>query len=459
MPVFSDGQKISAALAWDRLIQSVPASYVIWKDSSTYRAECLLKGGTDYSDADAATAIQAAIDDLTSGGRIFIRKADYPISTELTSLSNIEYLSDGARLYKTASMNAILSGGSSVDNVSIKGLKLDGQESSNYTGYIVYFQGDNIKVEHCELYNSYGFSIHNSNSSENWKVRFNIFHDNRDYNDMIALGGSYVDISHNYFHDTEQVALSTGNVTHLTVSHNILDTVVTGILLETDCHAAAITGNVITDPTTYGIFLNGSAYPSDISYVTITGNVVYGVTKSFSKGIYGTYLYNSIIANNLIRGYGTGTGIEETSNTNYNLIIGNNITNVTTPITAKTTTLVKWNYGSGGHRELIEHHAANDTLTILELGTVHTNLGAGDTITLTLPQDAVKGSSFEFVVMTAQQLRVDPGAAGAVYINGAKQTDDKYVWADDEGESVKLVADGNGDWIALYTQGTWGVEA
>jgi len=80
-------------------------------------------------------------------------------------------------------------------------------------------------------------------------------------------------------------------------------------------------------------------------------------------------------------------------------------------------------------------------------------------MTLTLPQDAAAGCFFHFAVMTAQELRVDPGAAGAIYINGAKQTDNKYITANDEGESVKLIADGNGDWIALYTMGTWGVEA
>jgi hypothetical protein len=111
------------------------------------------------------------------------------------------------------------------------------------------------------------------------------------------------------------------------------------------------------------------------------------------------------------------------------------------------------------YKRTIEHHTASDTLTKEESGSVHTNLGAAGAITLTLPQDATAGCYFDFVVMTAQALRIDPGAAGAIYINGAKQTDDKYIWADDEAESVMLVADGNGDWIALYAVGTWGVEA
>lgn len=80
MPVFSDGQKMTST-EWARLIQSVPASYVVWKDGTTYRAECLLKGGTDYSGTDATTVIQAAIDALTSGGKIFLRAGEYVLSS------------------------------------------------------------------------------------------------------------------------------------------------------------------------------------------------------------------------------------------------------------------------------------------------------------------------------------------------------------------------------------------
>jgi len=109
-------------------------------------------------------------------------------------------------------------------------------------------------------------------------------------------------------------------------------------------------------------------------------------------------------------------------------------------------------------RVSIEHHTADDTLTAAESGSVHTNLGEDGAMTLTLPQDAIVGDWFHFAVMTAQELRIDPGAAGAIYISGAKQTDNKYIWADDEGESVMLVADGNGDWVALFATGVWGVE-
>jgi len=119
---------------------------------------------------------------------------------------------------------------------------------------------------------------------------------------------------------------------------------------------------------------------------------------------------------------------------------------------------IKTLYGGRVVCEVIEHHTADDTLTKEECDFIYTNLGASGTITLTLPQDAYAGCRFRFVVMAPFEMRIDPGAAGAVYINGAKQTDNKYIWADDEGESVLLAADGNGDWAAMYATGTWGVE-
>ncbi len=106
----------------------------------------------------------------------------------------------------------------------------------------------------------------------------------------------------------------------------------------------------------------------------------------------------------------------------------------------------------------VTHHTSGTTLDKIDADSVHTNLGAGGAVALTLPQDAPIGCWFDFVVMAAQAFRIDPGAAGAFYINGAKQLDDKYIWADDEDESIRAVADGNGDWVALFKTGTWGVE-
>lgn len=113
---------------------------------------------------------------------------------------------------------------------------------------------------------------------------------------------------------------------------------------------------------------------------------------------------------------------------------------------------------SGTHAFPIEHHVADDTLTKEETGSTHTNLGEDGAMTLTLPQDPVAGCLFWFVVMVAQELRIDPGAAGAIYLVAGKGTDNKYITANAIGESIMLVADGNGDWIGLFETGTWTTE-
>jgi len=162
--------------------------------------------------------------------------------------------------------------------------------------------------------------------------------------------------------------------------------------------------------------------------------------------------YNQV-AHNRITKYGAGpwTALNETGSTGLNNIADNIVTSgIGITLNATGGSVIHHNAGYA-----IEHHTSDDTLTLLESGTVHTNLGAGGAVTITLPQTILSGTTFEFAVMTAQQLRIDPGAAGAIYINGAKQTDDAYIWADDEGESVKLVADGVGDWVALGAVGTW----
>lgn len=119
-------------------------------------------------------------------------------------------------------------------------------------------------------------------------------------------------------------------------------------------------------------------------------------------------------------------------------------------------TQAEYESGTGSHVFAIEHHTGNDTLAKEETGSIHTNLGAGAAIALTLPQDATAGCLFWFAIMAAEELRIDPGAAGKILGCGAlTPDDDEYVVADAIGESVMLVADGNGDWIALFTTGTW----
>jgi hypothetical protein len=110
-------------------------------------------------------------------------------------------------------------------------------------------------------------------------------------------------------------------------------------------------------------------------------------------------------------------------------------------------------YTAGGVRRIIEAHAADDVLAAAESGSVHTNLGAAGTVTLTLPTAAQQGTEFTFAVQSAYELRVDPGAAAIRGSSG--QTAGRYKAASTIGASLTLVADANGDWAAVAGDGTW----
>jgi len=114
-------------------------------------------------------------------------------------------------------------------------------------------------------------------------------------------------------------------------------------------------------------------------------------------------------------------------------------------------------FGAGGEKKTIEAHTADDQLTEAESGSVHTNLGATGTVTLTLPESACAGTEFTFAVQAAQELRVDPGTAAIRDDSG--QTAGKYKSADAIGECLRLVADSNGNWATTAKQGTWTEEA
>jgi hypothetical protein len=66
-------------------------------------------------------------------------------------------------------------------------------------------------------------------------------------------------------------------------------------------------------------------------------------------------------------------------------------------------------YGAGGVKKAIEAHTSDDTLTAAESDSVHSNLGATGTVTLTLPTSVPAGTVFSFAVQAVYELRVDPG--------------------------------------------------
>ena len=108
---------------------------------------------------------------------------------------------------------------------------------------------------------------------------------------------------------------------------------------------------------------------------------------------------------------------------------------------------------SGMGNLTVENHTADDLLTEAESGSVHTNVGALSTVTLTLPANASAGTNFRFCVQTAQQLRIDPGSAAI--LDDAMSSSGTYIMADTVGECLQLVANSNGDWMTMAKSGFW----
>lgn len=110
-------------------------------------------------------------------------------------------------------------------------------------------------------------------------------------------------------------------------------------------------------------------------------------------------------------------------------------------------------YGAGGVKKTVEAHTADDALTAVESGSIHSNLGATDVVTLTLPASAPAGTIFTFAVQAAYELRVDPGTATIKDNSGL--TADKYKSANVIGACLTVAADANGDWATIAKNGTW----
>lgn len=108
----------------------------------------------------------------------------------------------------------------------------------------------------------------------------------------------------------------------------------------------------------------------------------------------------------------------------------------------------------------LEAHTAGDTLLAAESGSIHTNTGAGATITIVLPAATV-GLEFYFFVGAAQELRIDPNTTQTISLpsSGVAGGAGKYLVADAVGESLHLMCCIAGSWAVMGFTGTWTAEA
>jgi len=75
-----------------------PASYIVWFDGTNYHADSMT-GMTDYSNVNAATAINAALSGMTSGGILFIKQNTYFITSPLYINSNTQIIAEHGTIF------------------------------------------------------------------------------------------------------------------------------------------------------------------------------------------------------------------------------------------------------------------------------------------------------------------------------------------------------------------------
>lgn len=131
-------------------------------------------------------------------------------------------------------------------------------------------------------------------------------------------------------------------------------------------------------------------------------------------------------------------------------------------------TLPRSGFKSGGHEAIIaaskiftsvEHHTTDDTLTVEERGSLHTNQGAAGEVILTLP-GAVAGDTYLFYLDAAQYLRIKAaggdvirlGTAGATVAGG-------YVRTNARGSGLFVFALDGTTWGTEITGGMWLIDA
>ncbi len=111
----------------------------------------------------------------------------------------------------------------------------------------------------------------------------------------------------------------------------------------------------------------------------------------------------------------------------------------------------------------VEHHTSDDTLLASESGSCHTNIGSSSDVTLTLPDNAAKGTFFFFFFGNtsegADELFIYPSGNNGIYWSGFVNTpgpDGYWIKSSQRGFAIGLVADADGDWVPLSVNGAWG---
>lgn len=251
---------------------------------------------------DAATVIEAAIDELpSSGGKIKIAKGTYDIATQIDNFKSNVYI-EGCGISTilnntTTSWNAIFkilgTLGSEKKNISISDLQLIGDKTKD--------QGHHIDMEYC----------HYCEITKCWL-------DEGKLDGLTAVNSDYCKIESNVFEDTED-GIDIDDCDNNVISDNLMFVRSNAIYLDT-CDGSRVSNNRVYNQAWHGVYLIGVS-----SKNVIADNICHGSTSGI--GIYLDYVSgegspcgNSITGNSCC---GNCEGVTFDHDCCQNTIVGN----------------------------------------------------------------------------------------------------------------------------------------
>jgi len=285
-------------------LDSIPASYVILPREDRYVAYGCQFGLRDFSDSDASTVIQKALDE---GGMTFLKAGGYDIKTTLKVRNGAALCGAGRATVLRLADNVGWDGGmienadftKGNDHIVIKDLCLDGNKANNAATVNHGIWLD--KAKKVLIGNLYIRDFRGAGILTYWDTVKGTVED-------IMIRGCLIE-------DTGNEGISLDELTtRAVVEGNIIVNCRPAIILS-DTTYSVISGNIFAKSPSAA---PGMYILSDAVRNVITGNVCYENTHS---GIYVREVEN-ILTGNLCYG-NTRYGIEEVSPADYNLIDSN----------------------------------------------------------------------------------------------------------------------------------------
>jgi len=270
---------------------------------------------------DASQVIQSALDNADK--LVFVKKAEYPISSTLNARSGVKLVSDGAVLKKASDLLLLKIVG--VEDFTLEGFTLDGAKIDGH--HIVYCENTKrIKILRNKFINppSDAFMLtFQAVASYYCEVIGNYF-DGSGVTGADAFAGlpGHSVVAFNYIKDSPWSGITSGVITRTALIGNIIDSPTkSGISVDngtSPSYGAVIIGNIIINPGSTGINLGWSKdYP--VYDCIIAHNYVLAPQGSGISVLYGRNV--QIIGNRVIKPGSNGIAVRGVDN----VVIADNV--------------------------------------------------------------------------------------------------------------------------------------